>query len=402
MIFAAAGTFLVQGWDQVGDVNRYLALLGTTLLLPAVAYVCGIRFQEGRSARVLLLTLLAMITIHGGVLGGFVLSQFGAHASTLAPVAQWVAPSRTVAMALVLGAGAVLLPMMWAAFRVLARHHANWLTVTAAASHALLLIPDRSALAATLTIAPIAVGAARAAARVKPRGLEPWLAIASVAAPALLIAARQVLFYEVTSALWGMLIAGVALAVFVLGKKLEDVTVERLTIAPALLSVAAFVGALRVPELSASTTWLTYGSVSAAVLLGFAAASTRCRAYFVKTAAVVNALICGAILLVEPRPWAAIEAIALGLTLLSVGFIKGDRASLFGGIGLAALGFIAQVTHAIDAFQPSGWLVLAGLGLAVVALTGWLEKRARAVHAANPSADAPAKVSHEPSATLSQ
>ena len=76
MIIAAAGTFLVQSWDQVADVTRYLALLGMTVLLPAVAYVCGIRWQEDRSARVLMLTLLALIPIHAGVLGGFVSTFF--------------------------------------------------------------------------------------------------------------------------------------------------------------------------------------------------------------------------------------------------------------------------------------------------------------------------------------
>ena len=93
MIIAAAATFLVQSWDQVGDVPRYLTLLGMTALLPALAYVCGIRMQEGKSARVLMLALLALIPIHAGVLGGFVLSQFGTATDSVAHVAQWVAPS---------------------------------------------------------------------------------------------------------------------------------------------------------------------------------------------------------------------------------------------------------------------------------------------------------------------
>ncbi|MBW2215038.1 MAG: hypothetical protein JRF48_11560, partial [Deltaproteobacteria bacterium] len=101
MIIAAAGTFLVQSWDQVADVTRYLGLLGTTVLLPALAYVCGIRWQEGRSARVLMFTLLALVPIHAGVLGGFVLSQFGSMSGTVAPVAQWIAPTPLAALLLV-------------------------------------------------------------------------------------------------------------------------------------------------------------------------------------------------------------------------------------------------------------------------------------------------------------
>ena len=91
MVILAASTFLVQRWDAVGDVSRYLALLGLTAALPTLAYVCGIRLQEGRSARVLLITMLSLLPVHAGVLGGLLLSQFGGDSSRLARVAQWVA-----------------------------------------------------------------------------------------------------------------------------------------------------------------------------------------------------------------------------------------------------------------------------------------------------------------------
>jgi hypothetical protein len=241
MIIAAAGTFLVQSWDQVGDVTRYLALLGTTVLLPALAYVCGIRWQEGQSARVLMLTLLALVPIHAGVLGGFVLSQFGSVSATVLPVAQWVAPSRSAALLLVAGAGAALVPMMWAAFRVLARPHARALTVASAAAHGLLLIPDRSALAATLVVVPILGMATSVAVRLKPATTESRLAIASLATPALVVAARQVFFYDVSNVFWGTIFAAGALALFVLGKRSKDATFERLSVVPTLLSIGAFV-----------------------------------------------------------------------------------------------------------------------------------------------------------------
>ena len=104
MIVTAAGTFLVQSWDETGDVKRYLALLGATALLPFVGYYCGIRLQEGRSARVMVLAFLALVPIHAGLLGGFVFSRFGDVGTALAPVAQWIAPSKAVAMLLVAAA----------------------------------------------------------------------------------------------------------------------------------------------------------------------------------------------------------------------------------------------------------------------------------------------------------
>lgn len=385
MIIAAAGTFLVQSWDQVGDVTRYLALLGTTVLLPAVAYVCGIRWKESRSARVLMLTLLALLPIHAGVLGGFVFSQFGNVTTSIAPVAQWIAPSPAAALLLVAGAGAALLPLTWASFRALARPHAGLLVAGSAAGHALLLVPDRSALAASIAIVTILGLTTWIALRTKPRTLETGLAVSSLATPAVVIAARQVLFYDVSTAFWSTVFSTAALGFFALGKQGKDVSLERLSVVPALLAMGALVELFtdRV-HLSLSSSWLLYGLVSAVALLGFAWQSSTCKTFFVRTAVILNAVTATTTLLLEPGPWAALQAMVIGLGLLSYGLVTSRRGALYSGIALAAFGFIIEVVHAIEVFQPSGWLALGGFGFALVGLTAWLERRARAV-----------KVSHE-------
>ena len=400
MIVAAAGTFLVQSWDQVGDVNRYLTLLGMTALLPGLAYLCGIRLREDRSARVLMLTLLALVPIHAGVLGGFVLSQFGTATTTLQPVAQWVAPSPLAAILLTAGAGFVLIPLIWAAFRVLAREEAQILTAASVASHTLLLVPDRSSLAATLTVAPIMGLTAWCAFRVKPQTLESRLAVASLVAPAMVIAARQVLFYDVSSAFWGAILGTGAVALFMLGKKIADTTVERFAIVPALISVAAFVTASWHwwMDESWSSVWLAYGLLAAAPVLAFAWASSRSRGFFFRAAILLNAVTALTALLIDPRPWAALQSIAIGLLVLSYGFVQGRRPALYAGIALAGFGFIIEVVHAIEVFQPSGWLALAGFGSALVGLSAWLERRARSVR----EAQAAANVSQPLNVSLSQ
>ncbi len=392
MIVAAAGTFLVQSWDQVGDVTRYLSLLGTTLLLPALAYVCGIRMEEGRSARVLMLTLLTLLPIHAGVLGGFVLSQFGSPTDAIVPIAQWVAPSRTAALLLVTAAGATLLPLVWGAYRVLSRPHASLLTAVSALSHALLLIPNRSALAATLLLLPMLTAAAWGAIRVKPQTREAKLAAWSLSAPAWVITARQVLFYDATAGFWGTLLAAAALLLFVFGRKSRDLTVERLALVPTLLSTGAFMIESNI-YFSDSTAWLLYGLLTAIVLLAFAASSDRCKGFFVKSAVILNATTATTTLLVAPRPWAALQAIAVGLGLLSYGQVSRRRAALYSGIGLAGFGFIVEVAHAIDVFEASGWPALAGFGFLLVALTAWLERRARGLRELDVPASPPANLS---------
>lgn len=392
MIIAAAGTFLVQSWDQVGDVTRYLALLGTTVLLPAVAYVCGIRWQEGRSARVLMLTLLALLPIHAGVLGGFVFSQFGNVTTSIAPVAQWIAPSRTVALLLVLGAGVALVPLAWSSFRTLDRPHAGLLLAGSAAGHALLLVPDRSALAATIAIVANLGLTTWIALRTKPRTLEAGLAASSLAAPAFVVAARQVLFYDVSTAFWSTIFSTAALGFFALGKQGKDVSLERLSVVPTLLATGTFVALFgdRV-HLSLSSYWLLYGLVSAVALLGFAWRSSTCKTFFVRATVILNAVTATTTLLLDPGPWAALQAMVIGLGLMSYGMMISRRGALCSGVALAAFGFIIEVVHAIEVFQPSGWLALAGFGFALVALTAWLERRARS-----------AKLSHVPAEGLPQ
>jgi hypothetical protein len=378
MIVAAAGTFLVQSWDETGDVIRYLALLGTTALLPALAYTCGIRFREGRSARVLVVTFLALVPIHAGVLGGFVLSQFGDGGTGLGSAAEWVAPSPFAAIMLVAAAAAILGPLTWGALRVLARWHANLLTAASAAGHALVLIPDRSVQAATLAMAPSLAAAAWCAWRMKPETREAKLAVGFLLEPALVIAARQVFFYDVSSGFWATILGAFAVGLFLIGRRSGDTSVERVAFVPAVFATfAVIVDSPLLRHASLSSQWLLYGWVTGAACLGFAWASKRSKGFFIGAALALNAFTAGTTLLYAPRPWAALQAIAIGLGLMSYGFVRGRKGLLHGGVALAGSGFIVEVAHAIETFEASGWLALAGFGGALVAFTAWLEQRSR-------------------------
>ncbi len=376
MIVTAAGTFLVQSWDRVGDVRRYLCLLAMTGALPVLAYLCGIRLRESRSARAFLITLLALLPIHAGVLGGFVLSQFGEVHRATAGVAQWVAPSPVAATLLVLGAGLVLAPLVWSAFRVLCREHAGALTVTSLFAHGLVLIPDRSALGATFVVVPILGAATWRGLHVKPKTTEAKIAVASLITPALLVVARQVLFYDVSWVFWGTVLGACAVALVALGEHTGDKTLTRFSVVPTLLSVGALWAELRF-SLSAAEWFLTYGLLTAIPMLAFAWKTPSSRSFFVATAATVNSILVGLVVLFDPSPWASFEAIALGLGLASYGFLRGRRFPLYSGIALVGPGFITEVAHAIEVFRPSGWLALVTFGLMLVALTAWLEHRAR-------------------------
>lgn len=378
MIVTAAGTFLVQRWETTGDVTRYLTLLGVTGLLPAVAYLSGVRWKEGRSARVLVLTFLALLPIHAGLLGGFVLSQFGTVDASLAPIAQWVAPSRTAAALLTIAAAGVLMPLAWASFRVLARPQAGRLLAASASSHALLLTPSRSAEAAILAILAVAGLSWWCARTTKPETSEAKLAVASLAAPGAVILARQVFFYDVSSLFWTAVMALAVAAMLGMGRNSGDLTVERAALIPTLLGLGTLVDALA-PGISGSTLCLGYGWATGATLLAIAWTSEHSKRFFALSAMVINAAVAALTLTFASSPWAALQLLMLGMAFMSYGLVRGHRFAVFSGGSLALTGFACEVTYAIERFEPIAWLGLAALGIALVALAAWLERRARAV-----------------------
>jgi hypothetical protein len=380
MVVASAGTFLVQQWDEVGQVTRYLALLGTTILIPALGYLCGIRFQEGRSARVLMLTLLAMLPIHAGVLGGFMYSQFGPPIGNVAAVARWVADSKVQAFALLAGGAAALIPLTWAAFRTLMRSHATLLAVVSVGLHALVLVPNRTGAWATVAVLAAFGGALWTLARIKPQTREAWFAGTSLLLPGLLLMVRQLAFYEITQVFFGTIAAIGAFAMFLLGRRLEDLAVERFAISPMVVSAALFASPVQTAlQLTNANTAMLIGLLIAVVMLAFGWQSERSRRFFVYGAVQLNVAVSLITLLIHGGPWAALQSIALGLGLLSYGFMGKRRVETHSGAAIAATGFIFEIVLAIKEFGWGGWAALAAFGLALVALTAWLERRARAV-----------------------
>ncbi|MEM7436641.1 MAG: hypothetical protein AAF436_15910 [Myxococcota bacterium] len=384
MVVAACGTFLVQRWDEAGDVTRYLALLAMTAALPLLAFMCGVRWREGRGARVSLITMLSLVPVHAGVLAGFVFSQFGHPENRVASVAQWVAPSPMGACLLVAGASAVLLPLVWASYRALAREHASMLTALSAFTHGALLIPSRSALSATLLVGPMLALAGWGALRVQPKTREAKVAVASLFAPVLLLFGRQVLFYYAPASFWGVVFGAVAVGLFLLGERLPDRTVTRFSAVPMVLSAGAFWLGIVGPPLwgnalgiSPGMQCLLFGGMAAAPLALAAWRSASSRGYFVTLGLGLNAFLVAFVLLLEPGPWVALEAIVLGVGLFSHGFLRGRRASLYAGVGLAVPGAVIEVARAIEHIDSGGWLVLASAGVVLIGGTSWFERHAR-------------------------
>ena len=174
------------------------------------------------------------------------------------------------------------------------------------------------------------------------------------------------------------------------GRKSGDSSIERVAIVPLALGVGALWGDFVDRfDVAFADAWLSYGWAAGMLLVGLALTSQSSKRFFALCAMALNAFTAVTLLVVEDSPWAALQLLALGLGFVSYGFISGRRFATYAGASLALVGFAREVAFAIDHFEPSGWLALGGLGVTLVGLTAWLERRARAVRLA----EGPAKVS---------
>jgi hypothetical protein len=155
---------------------------------------------------------------------------------------------------------------------------------------------------------------------------------------------------------------------------------ERFAISPALVSAALFASPMQdALHLSNANATLFLGLLLAIAMFGFAWRSKRSRRFFVHAALQLNGAISVVTLVLHGGAWAALQSIALGLGLLSHGFLSRRRVATYGGVAIASTGFIFEISLAIREFGWGGWAALATFGLALVALTAWLERRAQAV-----------------------
>ena len=270
------------------------------------------------------------------------------------------------------------MPFAWASFRVLSRPQANKLLAASASSHALLLIPSRSAEAATLAIVAIAGLTCWFARTVKPETSEAKLALASLGAPGAVVLARQLFFYDVTSLFWSAVMALCTATMLVIGRKRGDLTIERAALIPTMLGTGTLINSLAT-DIVDSAICLGYGWATGAALLMMAWTSQGSKRFFTLAAMIINAATAALTLTFATSPWAALQLLMIGLAFMSYGLVRGHRFGVFSGGSLAMTGFASEVTYAIERFEPSAWLGLAVLGIGLVGLSAWLERRARAV-----------------------
>lgn len=222
VLLASMSVFLLQGWSEGNDINRYLMLLAQTGLLTAAGFAMSHGLKETKGARLFFGLALVSIPANFTILGALIYSvfQWDGALTTYPGYANWQIENIASIGITLSGAMLVLLPVTMFCFAIMARHSAKTLSLNFFALNLMLLLPIRSSLAAG-SVALLGIVYALYVVRNvlgKDRALktaEGKFALITLFIPAGIILFRSMYFYQVDS----LLIAMLAMAAFLAARQ---------------------------------------------------------------------------------------------------------------------------------------------------------------------------------------
>ncbi len=161
IMVASMSMFLIQGWTEQNDVQRYLKLLAQSGLLAGAGLLLSLLLKEYRGARMFFGLSLVSVPANFTVIGALIFSLFNVENITqgLPSFAKWTIVDGSSITLVAIGAFALLLPVVWFAFRIMARRSAGKLTAIFMLLNMALLIPVRSGLMLTAVFFVLAITA---------------------------------------------------------------------------------------------------------------------------------------------------------------------------------------------------------------------------------------------------
>ena len=213
-VAVAMGMFLIDGAEKFNDLQRFLTMLGFTGALTAAGFILSLLIKEQRGSRVFLGLSLLSVPVNFAVFGAMLYSfiPLDGMVQNYSGFALWQVSSTEMITALAAGL-AVLVPVIWMSYTVLARTARNWLTTCLLLSSAVLVIPVRH----EIFVAALAVLTASAMWWFVRKNSKESLALKTVegkfsaallfVSPAILIG-RGLFLYNASSVLVFMLSAG--------------------------------------------------------------------------------------------------------------------------------------------------------------------------------------------------
>lgn len=392
VLLASMSVFLLQGWNDGNDIQRYLLLLAQTGLLTAAGFAMSHGLKETKGARIFFGLSLVSIPANFTILGALLYSvfQWDDSLSTYPSYADWQIENVANIGITLGGAMLVLVPVALFCFAIMARHSAKLLSLHFLLLNALLLLPIRNSMAAGMVAllgvfyAMFVVGKLAGKDKSLKTG-EGKFALATLFIPLGIVLFRSMYFYQIDS----LMVAMVSMTLFLVARQasLFPDRGARVALLLQVLSVPlALVVALSLTDASASSL-----ATGLAVPL-FAAAYTVLALDIVrrsesrKLGALIGATISLFVavsftlnVVMHSSALTALLSIVAGVMLLLWGLAARKSFASFAGAVTLFAGAWLGFDEIVRLIMTSSWIDLAIFGASAIALGSVLDRHGVAI-----------------------
>jgi hypothetical protein len=207
-MLASMSLFMLNGWSEGNDIQRYLKLLAQTGLLTVGGLILSFALKEQKGARLFFGLSLISVTANFTILGALVYSmvQWDGALQVYPDALRWQAVNPAVFWPVFGGALVALSVLSRFSFTIFARRHAGQLTVLFLLLCAALLLPVRDSIWVSLLIGGTAVAAMTTVLRIwKSESFvstfEARFALATLFIPSAILLGRAISLYHVDAVL---------------------------------------------------------------------------------------------------------------------------------------------------------------------------------------------------------
>lgn len=385
VILAALSIYLLQGWQNGDDIQRYLLMLAHTGLLAGIGFLCSHLIREPKGARLFLGLALISGSVCFAILGGLWYSQiqWDVVAGVYPAFTHWQAAGLGSVLLASLATFALLVPIAKLAFLAFARRSSLDLTGLFIASNAMLLIPVRSPVPVGLAILALVLTLLwQLAGKVRQdptlNSFEGRFAQAIQFLPIAILALRGLTLYAVEA----FFVAVVAISLFIVFRQLAlsipsesrwRKIIELSSLLPALFAAAGLTS--WISELLPEVVLLPLFALSfAALIIEISLRSSDCGPALrrLASAVIMLGMVCNLVLI--PGAAAAIFCILAGIAVLIYGFSAQQRTVFILGLLMLLIGLAYQLQLVVAQFDFGNWGALAALGVAAVIIGSVLER----------------------------
>ena len=381
LIILSAVSFMLQGYEGMLPAYRYWVALAFTLLLCGSGMICAYLFRETKGARIFFGLAMAFLTVQVSQVGAMIYGHLNGH-NALQPDYTWlqfmeVSPS-VIAIDFILTA-ALLLLVSYAGFAMLARRHLKTLLTVAIIGNAVLMLPIRDDVGVPLLLAGLLFLLRKIEAQLHQdptmQLLEGFAARAILWLPALIIMGRSML-HPMSFLLAVVVLAWITIWSIHDVKSYSESALVRyicqwLGTASSLAIWLIIAG--QISSFSLSTSLNLFLPLAALLFALSAKVDYHAKAYRCIASVMVILITYGAML--DQQPLAPVMALAAGIALSIAGLNYREKLPFFAGNVSFAGGFLFYCRYAVDLYAVAPWGSSIALGLVVILLASYLEKR---------------------------